>query len=223
MGAKRIRRFKYDLSLWGLLVFIVINVWLSLVIKKLKKESSENDMLLKQEQKEAIRANQHIKAFTGVFCMNMGLSGAKLNKPSRYELQSLQTGEGVMLVLNLKAFSCNECNMHVVDWLVKRNAGLDDFRIVAHTSNTFYLDEMYHEGVLTDPSIILWYDDELYDAHISESTADLLFIDRQHVIQALFPLDLINDACLLDQYLQCADAAFDRFPRLSVTESDSNP
>ncbi len=213
MAANRNNRFSYNLSLVGLLLFIVVNVWLSLVIKKLKKEAVENNMLIKQEQTEALRVYQHISTLKTIFCMNMGLSGGKLNKPAGHDLQSLQTDDGVMLLLYLKAYACSECNMHIINWIVKRNASLDDFRIISHSSNSFYLDEMHNEGVITDPSIILWYDEELYDKHLSESTADLLFVDRHYVIQALFPLDYIKDPCLFDEHIECLNTAFNRLSR----------
>lgn len=208
MAKKGKYRFAYDLSLLGLLVFIIVNVWLSLVIKNLKNEVYEKDGIVKWEQAEVLRAHQHINAFQDVFCMNMGLRGAKVNKPVRHKLQSMQNGQGVMLLLHLDEYACSECNMHIINWLVKRNSGFNDFRIVSHSSNAFYLDEMYHEGVIPDPSIIVWYDDALYDESLPGSTADLLFIDRHYVIQAMLPLDKMNDACLFEEYLQCANKSF---------------
>lgn len=210
MTGRRKNKFRYDISFFALLIFIVINVWMSLLIKKLKNESAEKDMHIKQQSAESFRLESNFHAFRAVFCKNTGLQGARLNKTISNELRSVGGGS-VMLVLYLKAYACSECNLHIIHWLIRRNADYEDFRIVAHTSNTFYLEEMYQEGVIKDPSsMVIWYDDILYDDKVSESTADLVFIDKNHVIQLLFPLDFIKDTCLFDEYLQCVETSFNR-------------
>ncbi len=218
MVKKRKNSFVCDLGFIGLLIFIVVNVWLSLVIKKLKNEAAEQEMHRMRERSAVFRLEHHIHTFRDVFCMNMVLHGAKLAEPVKSELRSLDKGHDVMLLLYLKANACSECNIHIINWLVKRNAGFDDFRILTHTSNAFYLEEMSHEGYITDASHIIWYDNDLYDGDLSASTADLVFVDGYGGIQALFPLDLIKDVCLFDEYLQCADKAFERQDRVALAD-----
>lgn len=219
--ARRNQKLRYDLSFLGLLVFIVVNVWLSLLIKKLKNEAAEMELFIRREKSDVFRLNSHIQSFREVFCMNMGFHKARLTVPPEDEFRNAGNAESVMQLLYLKAHACSECNIYIIDWLVRRNAGLDNFLIVAHSSNAFYLQEMYHDGVITDPSSIIWYDDDLYRDHLSESTADLIFVDKDNVIQVLFPLDFIKDVCLFDDYLQCIDAAMNRLHKrsLSCTET----
>ncbi len=218
MIKNRKKSIGYDLGFIGLLVFIVVNVWLSLVIKKLKNEAAEQEMHRMRERSSVFRLEHHINTFRDIFCMNMGLSAVKLAEPVKSELRSPGNHHDVMLLLYLKANACSECNIHIINWLVKRNAGFDDFRILAHTSNAFYLEEMSHEGYITDASHIIWYDNDLYDGDLSASTADLVFVDGYGGIQALFPLDFIKDACWFEEYLQCADKAFERRGRVALAD-----
>ncbi len=218
MTKNRKQKLRYDLSFLGLMVFIVINVWLSLVIKKLKNETAEQAMLVNRERAEVLSLDYHIRAFKNVFCMNIGLNDTRLTEPLVNDLHNLMPDRSDVLLLYLKADACSSCNLQIISWLVKRGIELDDFRIVAHTSNTAYLEEMHREGIIADTSLILWYDDGAYDEPISESTADLLFIDNENVIQALFALDFIKDVCLFDEYLQCVDAAIKRFQHMPIPD-----
>ncbi len=181
------------------------------MIKKLKNESAEKDMHIKRQNAESFRLNSNLHSLRAVFCVNTGLQAARLNKTISNELRSVGVGGSVMLLLYLKAYACSECNLHIIHWLIRRNADYEDFRIVAHTSNTFYLEEMYQEGIIEDPfSIIIWYDDILYNDSVSESTADLLFIDENLDIQALFPIDIIKDIGFFEEYLQCVETSYKR-------------
>ncbi len=214
---KRKQKLGYDLSFVGLLLFIIVNVWLSLVIKKLKSEAAEMEMFIRREKSEVFRLNGHIHSFREVFCMNMGMPNSRITPLPGDALRIAGDTQGFLQLLYLKAHACSECNLYIIDWLVRRNAGLDNFLIIAHSSNAFYLEEMYHDGVLTDPSVVVWHDDELYGDHLSESTADLVFADKDHVIKALFPLDFIKDICLFDEYLQCIDAAMSSLHKPSLS------
>ncbi len=206
MSNKKKNGFSYDLSFVGLLIFVLINVWLSLLIKKFKNEASERDLVIRREKAEVFRLGYNVNAFKRVFCMNIDSHEKNLAEPIKHVLTGID--EGGMQLLYLKADACSECNMHIVNWLVKRNAGSEGFRIVAHSSNEFSLEDLYNQGVIHDPSIIIWYDDALFDDRLSDSTADLVLVNKHHVIQALFPLDIIKDVRLFDEYLQCADRAF---------------
>ncbi len=190
-----------DMQSMGLILFIVLTVWLSFLVRNHKHAIYNLQKDAMTNRREAFNLNMRFNLLNDAFVENIFLDGSVLAADASVHLPAAPVNTSTMPLLYLKPYACSDCYQFIIGGIIEHLAAHDGFYVVSHTSNSYFIRALDQYNIITAAGRIIWTDDERYFPDISESTAELLLVDSKNNIQATLSMEFLRDPVLFSQYI----------------------
>ncbi len=199
---KNRRRRRSDMGLFLGLVMLILSIILSMVIKRQATQNAYlNEKRKVMHSREAVMI-QRMNLLNEAFLFSMEAAGTSLAADAFVTVQEYPEKAGHKLILYLREDACMDCHQHTLIACLERLGGKSNFILVSHSSNYYFLEEMFFMNVLAVAGQIIFYDEELYKSSNTEVRSELILAGSDLRIQAVFFPDFLADRCLSEQYYE---------------------
>jgi hypothetical protein len=190
---------KLNLNLILLIVFLGLSVWLSILVKNLRHEVNNANTY----QASIIRENRILKYQLGIFNEVLELNLSKQQPVNIFALPDLFINSPeIKLLMYLKANSCSDCNISTVSNIVEKLSSNDNFALISHTSNKYFIEDLLKKEILKDKELIHYVEDKFIQEHNPVYDAEILIIDRNYSILGRLPLELLKEFELFESLFE---------------------
>lgn len=178
---------KNKITLVFLAFFMALSIWLSLRIKKTNEQlgqSERNNVALLQEK---AMADYRQDILQEAFIINFKLEP----EPLLEVIPEAGENRKNLVLLYLKAHACSPCNMPAIKALIHHIGKAENFFILSHPSNRFFLSQLENEPGYIDN--VVWVNEKLYASINDSFDAELLFVNKHKLITGRLPLEYLKE------------------------------
>lgn len=186
--------FKYyekTFYLYLIILFLLgISFWQFVKSKELNStlEITKNKLLANTNEVQLLKRNY--KALQKTFNINF----KRNDEPLAPGVLSNVPYFNNLIVLHLKPHACTPCNMAIIEKLLYRLASIENFYILSHSSNQYFISLLELKSY--DKDKIVWIDKKLYKYSNGGYDAELLYLNESNFIVGRIPIELLKDEML---------------------------
>jgi hypothetical protein len=185
-----------NLTIYMLLLFMALSVWLSIKTKKAYDQIEISQASQKAILDDYLALQYRLDILQEAFQLNFKMNPEPLLTGGPIsEKQNINS-----MILHSKPYACSPCNMPAINSLIRKFGQYKEFYVFSHTSNRYFLSEII--DVLERDDAVIWLDTNLYNHADDGYDAELLFLNGGKLITGQMPLELLKENYIFNLVLQ---------------------